>query len=567
MLKPGDTFERYTIEAPLGQGGMGSVYRAHDTRLGRRVALKVISEGRREEAEADARLVREARAAAALDHPNAVSIFDVGEHEGAPYIVMELVEGRTLRSAVGDAPVPVSTHVAQLADVARALAAAHRRGLVHRDVKPENVMVRSDGVVKVLDFGIARRAGGGADPHADTQTPALPTLTVEGVKLGTPVYMAPEQIRGDALDGRTDQFAWGVVAYEMLTGRLPWRGSSDAMAVMASVLTDRPDPAPLERAGVPRPVQDVVLRALEKRPDARFPSMDDVARALDAARTGEDPAPPEPREARAPEGATEAQSFSTDEVREVLSRAIDAQARSGTTKLRFEDLLAVAAEVGVDPESLREASRALRASKDPERALEKAPEAPVGVDVARRDSWLRQQRMLFFRHAGVYAIVNAALWVLGLVILPSMLPPTAWPSMHWWVWFLPALAWGVGLAIHGLVAMTYGEEDWREHQDGMRWWNEHQQRRHEERMARRARWQQPRQDVRAPPMEEPRARARVEAGRRVRVDAPVSMGPQAAPNPGPAGRAQVPTDTGRERQAEEEAAEAEGRRGRRRRER
>src|SRR5580698_2817537 len=138
MLKPGDTFERYTIEALLGQGGMGCVYRAHDTRLGRRVALKVISDGQRDgsgEVASDARLLREARAAAALDHPNVVSIFDVGEHEGTPYIVMELVDGRTLRTAVGDASVPVATRVAQLADVARALAVAHERGLVHRDVK------------------------------------------------------------------------------------------------------------------------------------------------------------------------------------------------------------------------------------------------------------------------------------------------------------------------------------------------------------------------------------------------------------------------------------------------
>ncbi len=290
MLKPGDTFERYTIEAPLGQGGMGCVYRAHDARLGRRVALKVISDapGVEAESDADARLLREARAAAALDHPNAVSIFDVGEHEGTPYIVMELVDGRTLRGIVGDASVPVATRVAQLADVARALAAAHKRGLVHRDIKPENVMVRLDGMVKVLDFGIARRAGGNIDPHGATQTPALPTLTVDGVKLGTPVYMAPEQIRGDAIDGRTDQFSWGVVAYELLAGRLPWRGSNDAMAVMASVLTDTAEPGPLERAGVPRAVREVVLRALEKRPEARFPSMEDVARALDAAAGGGD---------------------------------------------------------------------------------------------------------------------------------------------------------------------------------------------------------------------------------------------------------------------------------------
>src|ERR1700722_13049549 len=239
MLKPVDTFERYTIEAHLGQGGMGTVYRARDARLGREVALKVLSEPRGAEPESDARLLREARAAAALDHPNAVSIFDVGEHEGTPYIVMELVDGQTLRGAVGDRGVPLATRVTQLADVARALAAAHRRGLVHRDIKPENVMVRGDGVVKVFDFGIARRASAGAgdavDASAPTQAPPLPALTREGVQVGTPVYMAPEQIRGDALDGRTDQFAWGVLAFELLTGRLPWRGR-EPFAWVASIL-------------------------------------------------------------------------------------------------------------------------------------------------------------------------------------------------------------------------------------------------------------------------------------------------------------------------------------------
>ncbi len=530
MLKPGDTFDRYTIEAPLGQGGMGCVYRAHDARLGRRVALKVISDGQRDgqaDADANARLLREARAAAALDHPNAVSIFDVGEYEGTPFIVMELVLGRTLRGAVGDASVPAARCIAELTDVARALAVAHKRGLVHRDIKPENVMVREDGVVKVLDFGIARRQGGGIDPHGETETPALPTLTIEGVRLGTPVYMAPEQIRGDALDGRTDQFAWGVVAYELLAGRLPWRGS-DAMAVMASVLTDRVDRAPLDQAAVPRAIQDVVLRALEKRPDDRFPSMDDVAQALDAAvREGDERGSAKPRQApeRLPQGATEAQRFSTGEVRDVFAKAIDQQAeREGSTKLGFEDLLAVAAEVGIDPDSLREASRALRASKQ-------EPSAMGGDFVKKRDAWIRQQRLTVYRHAGVYGIVNAAILILGLVLL-SFTP--------WWIWFLPLLGWGIGLAIHALVALTASEEDFREHDEGMKWWHENRRRRHDERMARRAPHEAPRIEGPA----ERRARVELSPGK-VRV---------------------APADTGRERDAEEEAAAmGEGRKGEQRR--
>jgi serine/threonine-protein kinase len=455
MLRPGDPFERYTIEAVIGQGGMGCVYRAFDPRLGRRVALKVISEGSASPA-ANARLVREARAAAAFDHPNTVAIFDVGELDGAPYIVMELVEGRTLRPAPGDTPLPVSTRLAQLSGVARALAAAHERGLVHRDIKPENVMVRDDGMVKVLDFGIARRAGAAVDATGPTHAPALPTLTVEGVKLGTPVYMAPEQIRGEALDGRTDQFAWGVLAYELLTERLPWRGGGDALAVMASALTDPIDREALDRAGVSPAVVRVVLRALEKQPDNRFASMDELLRALASAERDE--ALVEPAKAQPAVSTTMAQRFSTSEVREVLGRAIEQQAaRENSTKLGFDELIAIAAEVGVDVESLREASRTLRSrGEERETAL---------VRAAQRDAWLRQQRLVFYRHAGIYAIVNAALLMLGLVLL-SFTP--------WWLWFLPALGWGVGLAIHGLVAFTANEHDWIEHNQGMQWWLDNQ---------------------------------------------------------------------------------------------
>src|ERR1700689_2641478 len=222
-LAPGDRFDRYDIEELLGEGGMAEVYRAHDPRLHRRVALKVLrSDPSREPesaADAGARGLREARAAAALEHPNAVSVFDVGEANGQLFIAMELVVGKSLRAYVGDANVPWETKLRWMVDAARALGASHERGLVHRDVKPENVMVRSDGVVKVLDFGIAKRVivdvqGAGSPDDGSTQS-------IQGGIIGTPWYLSPEQIRGDAADGRAAQFAWGVTTYEPLTGVLP----------------------------------------------------------------------------------------------------------------------------------------------------------------------------------------------------------------------------------------------------------------------------------------------------------------------------------------------------------
>ncbi|WP_437627275.1 protein kinase domain-containing protein [Sorangium sp. So ce1151] len=544
MLKPGDSFERYTIEAAIGQGGMGCVYRAHDARLGRRVAVKVIAGGS-VDPDAAARLLREARAAAALDHPNAVSIFDVGELDGTPFIVMELVAGRTLRSAIGGPEVPASIRVAWLADVGRALAAAHRRGLVHRDIKPENVMVRDDGVIKVLDFGIARRAAGEADPSASTEAPALPTLTALGVKLGTPVYMAPEQIRGGELDGRVDQFAWGVLAFELLTGRLPWRGAGDMLAVVASILTDEADRTLLDAASVPPAVSAVVLRALSKRPEERFASMDDLVRALEAAGRGEAPAAPAnlpPAQApgakgsEAPRGGeTAAQRFSTEEVRDVLARAIERQAAGdgaappgarGDARLGFDDLLAAAEEVGVAPEALREASRALRA-RDAER---KAGEATA----AERAAWLRRKRRDLYRHLGVYVIVNTALVMLLLMI-----------GINWHWGLLVALLWGIGLAIHGLVAFTADEDDWAEEAEHMRWWHEHHRRRHEVAMARAA-------------------------GRALRPAPAPRHRVEAADDGDRHGKVRVETDTARARaeqaeQAEEEAAIAVGKAQRRRR--
>jgi serine/threonine-protein kinase len=275
------------IDSLLGQGGMGRVYRARDVTLERWVALKVLRlDGRDPTAtlgRSTQRFLREARAAAALEHANTVVIHDVGEVDGTPFIAMELVEGRSLRSYVGDAAVPMETRVRFLADIARALQAAHDRGIIHRDVKPENVMVRRDGVIKVLDFGIARSVG--APEAAGVST----ARGEESGLLGTPRYMAPEQLRGDPLDQRTDQFAWGVVAYELLSGKSPWSDATPAVSLtfLSTILADDPVlEEPLRRVCPPH-VASTVLRALAKRPADRLPSMADVVKAL----TGEEKAP------------------------------------------------------------------------------------------------------------------------------------------------------------------------------------------------------------------------------------------------------------------------------------
>lgn len=278
-------FDRYVIEALIGEGGMGRVYRARDDRLQRSVALKLLRPDRAE-GEAGARLLREARAAAALDHPNTVAVYDVGETGGTPFIAMELVAGRSLRAMVGDASVPVERRLRYLVDVARALQAAHDRGILHRDVKPENVLVRRDDVVKVVDFGIAHPldlppsaiAPGTPDAAARAR---FESWTQSGL-VGTPRYMAPEQLHGDRLDARTDQFAWGVLAYELLAGVSPWDETGDArsLTLVSSIVDDAPPSFEALARLVSPEVVEVVARALAKRPGDRFESMAAVATAL-----------------------------------------------------------------------------------------------------------------------------------------------------------------------------------------------------------------------------------------------------------------------------------------------
>ncbi len=282
-LAPGDAFGRYTIEAVLGQGAMGRVYRALDTRLGRRVALKIILVA--EDADVDnriARLEREGRAAAAFDHPNVVAVYDCGEIDGVPFIAMELVAGRPLRHLIGDAAIDWPTRVCWLIDIASALAAAHRSGVVHRDIKPDNIMVAADGRVKVLDFGIARRIAG-----VEPQSPGadLATLTQEGALVGTPAYMSPEQIKAEPLDGRSDQFALGALAYELLAQRPLW--PRDPIAAIHHVLSVEAPSIRDARADLPAALDAVVARMLAKAPEQRFNAMEDVIAALDPLSTSQ----------------------------------------------------------------------------------------------------------------------------------------------------------------------------------------------------------------------------------------------------------------------------------------
>jgi len=276
-LTPGDTLGRYVIEDWLGEGGMGAVFRAHDTKLGRKVALKVLASGKGG-TDAEARFFREARVAATFTHPNVVGLFDVGDGaDGEPrHIAMELVTGKTLRAFIGDAGVPIERRIRWLVDAARALSAAHAAGLVHRDVKPENVMVRDDGVVKVLDFGIARRV----NDDVESEIAYLATLTGEGTVLGTPLYMAPEQMRGDPVDARVDQFAWAVMAYELLTGVRPW--GKDTFQSLARMLTTEPRGIRSIRPEVPEGFASAIERALSRDAHERFPSMDALLAAIDA---------------------------------------------------------------------------------------------------------------------------------------------------------------------------------------------------------------------------------------------------------------------------------------------
>ena len=285
----GQMLGTYQLQARIGAGAMGEVYLAHDQKLDRRVAVKLIAKSLAGDADRQRRFRQEAHAASSLNHPNIVVVHDFGELAGRPFIVTELVEGVTLREQLEDGPLPIQDAIEIALQVTSALAAAHARGLVHRDIKPENVMVRPDGYVKVLDFGLAKLAR--AD-HAAPDGAASTRLTQPGQAAGTPAYMSPEQARAELVDARTDVFSIGAVLYEMVTGRLAFSGESPAV-IFAGILGGTP-PAPSRlNPNVPLELERLITKALEKDRELRYQSVADLRadllrlrRESDAARLG-----------------------------------------------------------------------------------------------------------------------------------------------------------------------------------------------------------------------------------------------------------------------------------------
>ncbi len=281
-LAPGDRLGAYEILSPLGAGGMGEVYRGRDARLGREVAIKVLPEELSRDRDRLGRFEQEARAASALNHPNIVTIYEVGFEGERPFIAMELVEGKSLRESIVSGALPVRRMLSIGAQMAEGLAKAHAAGIVHRDLKPENVMVSRDGYVKVLDFGLAKLTETESGEVSGMPTLAKPE-TRSGVVMGTVGYMSPEQASGERLDFRSDQFSLGSILYEMATGQKPFQRKT-AAETMSAIIRDEPEPAGKLRPDLPAPVRWILERCLAKEPEERYASTRDLARELAAVR-------------------------------------------------------------------------------------------------------------------------------------------------------------------------------------------------------------------------------------------------------------------------------------------
>jgi eukaryotic-like serine/threonine-protein kinase len=277
-LTAGTMLGQYEIRAPLGAGGMGEVYRAHDARLDREVAIKVLPDYLTSDPDRLRRFEQEARATAALNHPNILVVYQMATDNGISYLVEELLDGETLRDRLRRGPIPIRKAIEYGVQIAHGLAAAHDKGITHRDLKPENLFLTKDGRVKILDFGLARLV---PSREASGEEATVTERTDPGVVLGTAGYMSPEQVRGQTVDFRTDIFAFGTVLYEMVTGKQPFRKSTSA-ETMAAILNDDPPSLSQISTNTPPGLQRVVHRCLEKDPEQRFHSAHDLAFALEA---------------------------------------------------------------------------------------------------------------------------------------------------------------------------------------------------------------------------------------------------------------------------------------------
>ena len=279
-LSPNTTIAHYTIVSKLGEGGMGEVYRAWDSRLHRDVAIKLLPADYAKHEDRLRRFEQEARATSGLNHPNILTVYDIGEYEGSPFIVAELLEGDELRGRLEDGPLALRKVREYAQQIVSGLSAAHEKGIIHRDLKPENLFITRDDSVKILDFGLAKLRAPKVGSQ-DSEAATIRALTNPGVVMGTANYMSPEQVRGQPTDYRSDIFSFGLILYEMITGRRAFQHETMA-ETMSAILKEEPDELTQSNPNISPALDRIVRRCLEKKPERRFQSTSDLGFALEA---------------------------------------------------------------------------------------------------------------------------------------------------------------------------------------------------------------------------------------------------------------------------------------------